>query len=128
MDLNKAKEVNEFILDKAVNKISERVQKGGWDNEEFEVMSKAIDNLKELDKLDYKDKKEEFKKVRTKRLNAYEEETEFETLVYRISEEKPGTETMLAITTILADHMEDIRVMQPRAYDIIMMKLREVLM
>lgn len=130
MDICKAIEVNEFILEKATNKISERVEKGGWDNEEFEVMSKAIENLKELSKLGYKEKKEEYETAKTKmkRVNAYTEETEFETLIYKIAEVKNSHETMLAITTILAEHMEDIRVMQPRAYSVIMAKLKGLMM
>lgn len=127
MDLIKAKEINEFILNKASEKIESTVKKGSWDNEEFSVMSEAIENLVRLEKLGKKEKKEEVEKIRALKKDAYTEETEFESLMYRIQEEKNDTETMICITTIIADHMEDIRIMQPRAYDIIMMKLREVL-
>lgn len=50
-------------------------------------------------------------------------DTEFERVIMSI---KPDKAHMVAITNILADHMESLSVMNRRAYDNVMMRLREV--
>ena len=37
----KVKEVNEKILHKATEKLGDRLESNGWDNEEFEVISQS---------------------------------------------------------------------------------------
>lgn len=128
MNLCKAREVNEYILGKAIEKLEERVKVGGWSNEEFEVMSKSIENIREIEKIEYKNDKEDMnRKLLMKKMDAETETTEFESLVYKIVEGKPSNEAMIAITTIIADHMEDMRILNKRAYDLLMMKLKELL-
>lgn len=128
MNLCKAREVNEYILEKAIEKLEERVKVGGWSNEEFEVMSKSIENIREIEKIEYKNDKEDMnRKLLMKKMDAETETTEFESLVYKIVEGKPSNEAMIAITTIIADHMEDMRILNKRAYDLLMMKLKELL-
>lgn len=59
-------------------------------------------------------------KARTAELDG---DTEFEKVIMSIPSDYPH---MVAITSILADHMESLAVINRRAYDNIMMRLREV--
>lgn len=127
MDMEKAREINSDILIKSTEKLHHKLKNGGWSEEEFEVMSQAIDNLKDLDEIHYKKDEKEFKhKISSKKMDAYKDETEFENLVYEIAMEKPSVDTLLDITTVLADHMEDIKVMHPKIYKGLIMKLKEL--
>ena len=126
MGYEKAKCLNEKILHKAVEKLDKRVDNGSWDNEEFEVISQALDNIKDIEKIEGKKDKEELQKAMSMKKNAETETTEFEQLIYDIAEINGGYEGMLAITTIIADHMEDTRILHPKSYQNIMLRLKEL--
>ena len=127
MGYEKVRELNEKILHKATEKLDKRVDNDNWENEEFEVISKSLDNILDIKKLEEKGEKERIIKATHKKINAETETTEFEQLIYDISKERNDIEGMLAITTILADHLEDVRIMNPRAYEMVMYKLKELL-
>lgn len=134
MDLKKAKEINEFIIDKSCKNIAGAMEEKQWDKESFEVFSQALDNLRDIEKIE-KLEREEYKEMKSevatemeiKKVDVTKVDTDFEKLIYSIAEAKPGKAGMLAITTILADHMEDIRLFYPKMYEMVMMKLKNML-
>lgn len=133
MDIERVKELNEYIIDKATEKIDLSMKSKGFDEESFEVLSKAIVNLKYLEKIEHYEEKEveESEEVEAAavmpKLDASKVTTEFEGLIYEIARKLPGKDYMLAITTIIADTMEDLRVLHPKMYENLMRKLKEVL-
>lgn len=129
--MEKTKKVNEFIVEKATEKVVKSMEVKEWDEESFNTMCKALDNLKDIMKIEYKDyEKKEVEEKESKlmaKVDAKTNTTEFEQLIYDIAKKRTGKEGMLAITTIIADHMEDMRVLNNRAYCMVMMKLKELL-
>lgn len=127
MDLKESKKLNHEIVNVASEKVKKAMESYSWDNEAFGVMSQALDNIVDIKKIC---KESESKEVKTISLadkkDAETETTEFEALIYEIAEthEEESGKYMVAITTIIADHMEDMRIMNKRAYDLVMMKLR----
>lgn len=131
MDLELIKGVNEEILFKATEKIGSSLERGSWDKESFEVMAQSLDNILDIEKIEkYKgeEKHEEEKaSILKRKMDAKTETTEFEQLIYDIAEKHEGEETMYMITTVLADHMEDVRLLYKNAYSKIMNRLKELL-
>lgn len=129
MDLDKFKEVNEKIVDNSVLKVEKALDTKSWDKECFEVMSQAIDNLLDLSKIErHKEEKQEETTMYTlAKEDVTKVTTEFEALVYKISEKHPGKNGMIALTTVLAETMEDLRIYNPRLYDSTLRRLKEML-
>ena len=142
MELERIKSINEKVLEKAMEKVEKSMELGTYDAECYHVMSVAIDNLKDLKKIEkYHEELEQLemleevqeekpKNVRTmmaEKVDAKTETTEFESLIYEIADKRNDAESMLAITTILAETMEDLRLLHPKIYNMTMLKLRECL-
>lgn len=138
MDLNKIKEVNEFIVAKSCEKIKTALDEKGWDKEVFEVFSQAIDNLKDIEKIEAYEYKEKERTVRKeyvenevmstmKKVDVIAEETEFEVLLCQIMAMWGTEKGFDVIKTLLADHMEDVRLFNKKMYDMAIMKLKNVL-
>ena len=130
MDLNRVKMLNEEILHKATTKLEERVKKGSWDEEEFKTICYALDNLKDISKMEYNKERSDANEMKMSRMMSnkpMEEETEFEKVIYKIVEERPLKDVMEALTRILSDYLEDTRVMHPKAYENIMLKLKDIM-
>lgn len=141
MDLKKAKEVNKEIIKKACDKIEVHLNEKTWGKEEFEVFSQALDNLRDIEKIEKLEREEEREMtvvtapilhsneydMSAKKPDVTKVTTDFEQLIYDISEKHKGKDGMIAITTILADHMEDIKLFNRKMYDMVMMKLKNML-
>lgn len=140
LDINEIKKVNEEVLMKSIEKVKKALMNKNWDCECFEIMNEALENLYRIQK--YEEKMEAMKStpiitekeykdpqiaLLTNKVDAKKDTTEFEALIYEISKKRAGKEGMLAITTILAEHMEDMRILNNRAYKQVMMKLKELL-
>lgn len=127
MHLERVKEINLQVVDIAADKVEKSYQSKTWDGEAFDTLSQALDNLLDIEKMEKKQHSEHMSRsIVEKKRNAELETTEFEALIYKIYENNSTNECLLAIATIVADHMEDVRILNKRAYDIIMMKLREL--
>lgn len=124
MDLKKARELNNRIIEESMSKVEKAIDSKNWDCECFETMSKSIDNILDIVKIEKYTEKDKVDTYRKEKKNAFTEETEFETLIYKIAEEKKDVEGMLAITTVLAELMEELRIMHPRMYDLTMIRLK----
>ena len=130
MDLYKAEDINKEILDKATVKLENSLSRGDWDEEVFKAMSQSLDNLKDITKINYNLERKEVAEVKNLRRTPYEvagEETEFESIVYTLMDKKPIKELMGALMSILTDYLEDTRIMHPKAYENIILKLKEML-
>lgn len=130
MDLYTAETVNKEILDKAITKLDETLKKGDWDEEVFKAMSQSLDNLKDITKIKYNEERLEVAEVKNLRempLHAVKDETEFESIIYSLMDEKPLKELIGALMNVLSDYLEDTRVMHPKAYENIMLRLKNML-
>lgn len=131
MELYDMKELNKKVLEKAYNRVQKSADMDSYDKESFEAMSLALDNIKDIMKIeryseDYKEGKERTLPM-SEKVDPKTETTEFEALIYEIAEKYPGKDGMLAITTILAETMEDLRLLHPRIYNLTMTRLNEVI-
>lgn len=149
MELERIKEINEKVLQRAVEKVEKAMEVGTYDAECYHTMSIAIDNIKDLSKIEkYHEELEQLERMEeiqefealaeekpqkniralmAEKVDAKEETTEFEALIYEIAEKKDDIESMLAITTVLAETMEDLRLLHPKIYNMTMLKLKECL-
>ena len=93
-------------------------------------MSQSLDNLKDITKIKYNEERLEVAEVKNLRempLHAVKDETEFESIIYSLMDEKPLKELIGALMNILSDYLEDTRVMHPKAYENIMLRLKNML-
>lgn len=129
MKLEELKELNEKVLKKAFNRVNKAAEMDTYDKESFEALSMAIKNTSDISKIEkYSDLGDKSREELLKsRVNPKEGTTEFEALIYEIAEKKPTQETMLAITTVMAETMEDLRILHPRMYNLSMNRLKELL-
>ena len=130
MDLYKAETVNQEILEKATHKLEECMKVGNWDEEVFKAMSQSLDNLKDISKMRYNKERTEVNNYKMGRIASdkpTEGETEFERLVYKVVDEKPVQDVMNALTRVISEYLEDTRIMHPRAYENIMLKIKDIL-
>lgn len=130
MELHKMKELNKKVLEKAYSRVQKSTDMDSYDKESFEAMSLALDNIKDIMKIekyseDYSEKENRAIPAMA-RIDPKTETTEFEGLIYEIAEKYPSKDGMLAITTILAETMEDLRLLHPRIYNLTMTRLKEV--
>ena len=127
-DITELKELNKNILEKSMSKVKESLENGAWDCECFDTMNDSIENLVSLSKLEkYTDKQETEKAIVAKKMDAKTDITEFEQLVYDISEKLEGKEGMLSLTTTIAEVVEDMKIINPRLYASLIKKLKELL-
>lgn len=127
-EINKLKELNKSIVEKSMSKVKESLELGTWDCECFDTMNDSIENLVNLSKLEkYTDKQETEKAIIAKKMDAKTDITEFEQLVYDISEKSEGKEGMLMLTTTIAEVVEDMKIINPRLYNSLIKKLKELL-
>lgn len=131
MHLIKAKEINKKIIEECNEKIEKSLDKKAFDSECFEVISQAIDNLCDIEKLEkYEDKNKEAmvsKEMVLKKKNAKTETTEFEQLIYDICAKFYKEDVSFSYVTIIADTIEDLRLLHPKMYENLMRKLKEML-
>ena len=130
MNLYEVEELNKSILTKASTKLKDKMAMGEWDDEVFEAMCDSIDNLKDISKKRRNEEMKEATETKTMYAKTWEKEykeTEFEKLIYALMDKKSLKDVMCALTKILNEHIEDTRVMHPKAYENIMLKLKEML-
>lgn len=145
INIDEVRKVNEDVLLRSMEKVKKSLNSKMWDSESFEVMNEALSNIYKIDRYEEKSQQmmamtaipmagdmsimgdnDSYNKMMGKK-DAKTETTEFEALIYDIANKKPGHEGMMAITTILAEHMEDMRILNNRAYKQVMMKLKELI-
>lgn len=128
MNLDRLKSVNEEIIDKASEKIENNLSLKKWDNEDFTVLSQAVDNILDICKIEkYKYGEKEIEMYTIPKQDPTKVTTDFEALVYKVAEKHPGKNGMIALTTVLAETMEDLRIYNPRLYDSTLRRLKEML-
>lgn len=128
MNLDRLKSVNEEIIDKASEKIENNLSLKKWDNEDFTVLSQAVDNILDICKIEkYKYGEKEIEMYTMPKQDPTKVTTDFEALVYKVAEKHPGKNGMIALTTVLAETMEDLRIYNPRLYDSTLRRLKEML-
>lgn len=120
MDMMRLKEINDKIIDKAAMKVEMSINKGDFDCECFEVLSDAINTKHKLHSIEKEGKAKEYKAMSMDN----KRKTEFEEYVWKIMNK--GEYDLHDIMVILSEHMEDIKILQPRFYDKVMMKLKEL--
>lgn len=127
LDYEMLKELNERIIERAMLKSADALDKKDFDKECFEVMSESIENIARLQSINKYDSEPKGVTLLS-RMNAKEETTEFEQLIYDIMEkhsDNPST-YYLAIETI-AEVVEDMKILNNRMYNILMNKLKGML-
>ena len=128
MNLDRLKSVNKEIIDKASEKIENNLSLKKWDNEDFTVLSQAVDNILDICKIEkYKYGEKEIEMYTMPKQDPNKVTTDFEALVYKVAEKHPGKNGMIALTTVLAETMEDLRIYNPRLYDSTLRRLKEML-
>ena len=136
MDLMKLKELNSKLLETSSSKVERALETKSWDCECFEVMAQAIDNMLDIHKIEkYSKESEELATVAVGETRGYtmpkqdarEVTTEFEKIIYDIVDSKPQKEAMEAITTTIAETMEDLRILHPRIYEMTIHRLKELM-
>lgn len=122
MDIAKLKELNEKILDKAMMNVEKAWVMDKWDCECMETMSLAIDNLKDLEKM----QKHETSYATVRKMDARTETTEFEQCVYDVLKKHEGEKGVMAVITVIAETMEDMKILNKKMYERTMMKIKEL--
>lgn len=131
MEINKIKELNERILNRATANVEKALIMDNWDCECFETMSEAIKNIYKLEKMEKGEIKYE-EKVQEDgaafyRMKENDKKSDFERCIYEIIEKRGMEKSMKAILKVLNELMEeDLRVIHTRMYDNTMRKLREL--
>ena len=120
MDMMRLKDINEKIIDKAAMKVEMSINKGDFDCECFEVLSDAISTKHKLNAIEKEGKAKEYKAMSMENKG----KTEFEEYVWKVINK--GEYDLHDIMIILSEHMEDIKILQPRFYDKVIMKLKEL--
>lgn len=136
MCYDKAKETNYKILEMTQKRMADIIEKGKWDAEVFNAMTDAIKNIERLEELmEVKEEKpatysvgayskiqEKPKTVGTPKAKATD--SEFKKVIYDIIAKKGNQESMEHITNVIDDYLKDVKVLQPRAYNSLMAKLK----
>lgn len=136
MIYEKAKELNLELVSKTTDKLVEALKNKDWGPEEFTVLSQALDNILDIEKIEKYERKENKKsnivdvaasnEIAAENLNYPEEpKSEFEYLIYQIAEKNPNS--MQAITKIINENIQDTKLFHPNAYKNIIYKLKELL-
>lgn len=120
MDMMKLKELNEKVIDKAAMNVEKSLLTGKWDCECFEVLSDAINTKHKLHAMENESKAKEYRAINMDN----KDKTEFEEYVWKIMNK--GEHDLHDIMVVLNEHMDDIKILQPRFYDKVMMKLKEL--
>ena len=127
-EINTLKELNKNIVNKSMAKVKESLELGTWDGESFYTMNDSIENILALMKIQkYTEKEQVQEQVTLKKMNAREEVTEFEDMVYKISDMYDDKESMVELTTVIAEMVEDLKIISPRLYKTFMAKLEGML-
>lgn len=124
MNIAKLIELNERVLEKAIGEVEKALITGKWDQEDMEALSMAIKNIHKLEggmMHEYKEYKEEPKEYGRK---AKEGESEFMSCLYEVMEKHPGQKGIDAVIMLFDEHMDDLRVIHPKMYDNIMVRLK----
>lgn len=125
MDINKLKEVNVKIIEKAIPKIENALASNIWDCECVEAMSQAIDNLKDLSKMEGYSEYAEPKMVKhiEYKIN---NESEFMKEVNSILASRGEEDGIKCVMMVMSELMEDLSLLHTRLYNQVIMKLKEV--
>lgn len=136
MDCKRLREMNEDIILVSSEKIKKALAMKQWDEESFLAMTKALQNLHILDEMsEEKEKVIEYTASisnahsgpKTRVIPQIQEKpnmTEFESIIMDIAKKDSSLESMQKLTTVLSEHFEDMRILNKRAYDNAMKKLR----
>lgn len=137
MCYDKARQTNYEILEMTQKRMAELLEKGKWDAEVFNAMSSAIKNIERLDEL-MEVKEEDVAEYKTNPATSLKsgytseqttpkaktDDSEFKKVIYDIIATKGNRESMEHITNVLDDYLKDVKVLQPRAYNSLMAKLK----
>lgn len=132
MEIDKLKELNEKILEKAASKIEKAHTLDNYDYECMKAMSMAIDNMKDLIMIkEYKTyKKENYepeaKNYHRKRIKGIEGDSEFVECIYEILDKQGESEGIEGIIEVFDESMDEIKILHKRMYDRIMSRLKEM--
>lgn len=135
MDLERIKKLNLKLLETSSLKVEKAIEGKAWDCECFEVMAQAIDNMLDLHKIEHYSRQEpavealgvkETKSVGAPKQNVREDVTEFEQIIYDITEKREAKDALKAITATMAETMEDLRILHPRIYEMTIHRLKEL--
>lgn len=131
MCYDKARQTNYEVLEMTQKRMEELLAKGKWDNEVFETMSAAIKNIEKLEELMEHETEDKPKTVnyidKPKQITppkAKEDDSEFKKVIYDIIALKGNQASMEHLTSILDDYFKDVKVLQPRAYNSLIAKLK----
>lgn len=132
MELEKIKELNVKILEKASNNVEKALVTETWDCECFDTMSDAIQNIYKINKMekyseDRRAQMNECAPISTFRMMENKDTTDFEKCVSDIIEKHGIENGMIAIMKVLTELMEeDLRIIHNRMYENTMRKLKEL--
>lgn len=119
MSIEELKQINNMTL----SKVMEQLDKS-WCYSDFSIFSQAIDNMKDLEKIEGMGVLHD---SQLKKLNAREVVTEFEEEIYKhFKKEGVNFDNMMEIITIMAELMEDLKIINPRMYNITFEKIKNI--
>lgn len=133
MEFAKIKELNERIIKRATDEIEkDMITKNTCDMVDMKILSMAIDNVKDIVKLEEGSLVEEDQTMRYSEVSkTYEpltvEETDFTCYVNKVMDKHGSEIGHKAIMAILNELMEDLKILNNRMYSNVMMKLKNML-
>lgn len=119
MLIDKIRKINYETCEKVMTELEKK-----WSYSDFEILSQVIDNMKDLSEIETYSLTAE---VKAKKMNAREVTTEFERVIYDIFQDPhTSNDDMIEVVTVIAELMEDLKMLNPRAYDITIKKLKGI--
>lgn len=124
--MQEVKEIVMKLVKKASEKVDYNIEHGRWDEEDLEVLSKAVKTWKRLEEIE--DVEENHKLRRTieniEREKADSEGSEFKKLVYDIYKKFPGDSSLAEIIDALDETMGELKIIHEKIYDNTIQRLK----
>lgn len=118
MMLQETKEIVMKLVKKSADKVDYNISRGLWDNEDLEVLEKAVKTWKRIEEIEDVEENHALRKeIETLEKKRGREGSEFKDLVYDIYSKNPNSIGLEEIIEAIDDTMEELKIIHEKVYD-----------
>lgn len=118
MMLQETKEIVMKLVKKSADKVDYNITRGLWDNEDLEVLEKAVKTWKRIEEIEDVEENHALRKeIETLEKKRGREGSEFKDLVYDIYSKNPNSIGLEEIIEAIDDTMEELKIIHEKVYD-----------
>lgn len=116
--LQETKEIVMKLVKKSADKVDYNISRGLWDNEDLEVLEKAVKTWKRIEEIEDVEENHALRKeIETLEKKRGREGSEFKDLVYDIYSKNPNSIGLEEIIEAIDDTMEELKIIHEKVYD-----------